>query len=250
MNIALIGFGKMGKLVDQKAKEKGIKVVTTIDPNVDDAQFKEITEESLRDADVCIDFSLPTAAMRNLERVAALKRNIVMGTTGWYDNMDKAKKIVTQQDIGFIWSGNFSIGVKIFFEILKEATKILNRFPDYDVLCYELHHNRKADSPSGTAEMIGNIILEHLDRKETLVTEKLSRKILPTELHVASVRGGETPGTHVVAFDSAFDTIELKHTVRSREGLALGAIMAAEFIKDQKGFFDINDLMGKIISGV
>jgi 4-hydroxy-tetrahydrodipicolinate reductase len=171
-----------------------------------------------------------------------------MGTTGWYDHMDKAKKIVAERDIGFIWSANFSIGVNIFFKIIKEAGKVFNRFPDYDVMCYELHHNRKADSPSGTAEMIGNIIVEKLDRKQTLVKETLCRRILPTELHVASVRGGETPGTHVVTFDSPFDTIELKHTVRSREGLALGALRAAEFIKDRKGFFDIEDLMGEIIS--
>ena len=250
MNIALIGYGKMGRLVEQKAKEKGINVVATIDPDVKDAQSKEITEESLKDVDVCIDFTHPTTAIDNLKKTAVLKRNMVMATTGWYDKMDEARKIVNEHGIGLIWSGNFSIGVNIFFRIIEEAAKIFNRFPDYDALCYELHHNRKADSPSGTAEMVGRIILENLERKDTLVFEKLSRKILPNELHVGSIRGGDIPGTHVVSFDSAFDTIELRHTARLREGFALGAIMAAEFIKKQKGFFGIDDLMRNIIGGV
>lgn len=250
MKIALIGYGKMGRLVEQKAREKGVNVVATIDPNIKDAHFKEITGESLNDVDVCIDFTHPTAAVDNLKKVALFKRSMVMATTGWYDKMDEAKRIVNRHDIGFIWSGNFSIGVNIFFEIIEKATRIFDRFPDYDALCYELHHNRKADSPSGTAEMLGRIILENLERKNTLAFEKLSRKINPNELHVASIRGGYIPGTHVVSFDSAFDTIELKHTARSREGLALGAIMAAEFIKGKKGFFSINDLMRNVIERV
>jgi len=249
MNIALIGYGKMGRLVAQKAKEKGVNVAATIDPDVKDAQSREITEESLKDVDVCVDFSHPTTAIDNLKKVAVLKRNMVMATTGWYDKMDEAKKIVNEHGIGFIWSGNFSIGVNIFFRIIGEATKIFNRFPDYDPLCYELHHNRKADSPSGTAEMLGRIILENLERKNALVFDKLSRKILPGELHVGSLRGGDIPGTHVAAFDSAFDTIELKHTARLRDGFALGAIMAAEFIDKQKGFFSIDDLMRDMIGG-
>jgi 4-hydroxy-tetrahydrodipicolinate reductase len=249
MKIALLGYGKMGCELEAVAKTKGIEIVARIDPANKEADYKEINSKSVKDADVCIDFTTPESAVENLKRLAELHKNVVMATTGWYDRLEEARKIVDDSDIGFIYSPNFSIGVNAFFRMVKRAAEVMNKLEDYDVFAYELHHSRKKDSPSGTARTIGNILIENIERKKKLVFEKLDRKIEPEELHVSSVRAGDIPGTHVVGFDSAADTIELKHTARSRKGFALGALMAALFIKDKKGFFTIDDMMKAIIGG-
>jgi len=163
--------------------------------------------------------------------------------------MDQVKKIVEETGIGLIWSGNYAIGVNALFNMVEHAAHLFNNIPAYDVMVTEYHHRNKADSPSGTAIMIGNLLTKHIERKSKLVEEKLDRKIKPDEIHVASVRGGSIPGTHSILFDSDGDSIELSITVRNREGYATGALMAAEFIKDKTGFFEINDLMKDIIGG-
>jgi len=247
INIAIIGYGAMGKLVEKFAKEKGITVSSIIDPVAEGATHKEINVESLDGADVCIEFSLPDAAMENIKKVAELGKDHVMATTGWLDNVEEAKRIISKSETGFIYASNFSIGVNAFYRIVRIAAKIFNNLPDYDVSAYELHHKRKKDSPSGTAKSIGSLLIKNIDRKTKLVFDKLDRKIASDELHFASVRGGDVPGTHVVDFDSTADTIELKHTARNRNGFALGALLAAEWISDKKGFFEINDMMVEII---
>ncbi|MBW2992247.1 4-hydroxy-tetrahydrodipicolinate reductase [Candidatus Woesearchaeota archaeon] len=246
MNIAIIGYGKMGKTVEKLAKEKGHKIVSVIDPKCPDVK-KEITEEALKDVDVCIDFTHPDCIIDNITSIAKLGKNIVVGTTGWYDKMDEVKAIVEKNNIGMIWSGNFSIGVNAFFRIIESASKTFNNLDDYDVMVSEFHHKGKADSPSGTAKMIGDIIIKNIDRKKSIVTEELKRAIKPEEMHIASIRGGSIPGIHTITFDSPVDTIELKHTARGREGFATGAIMAAEFIKGKKGLFSIDDMMKDVI---
>lgn len=249
MNIAILGYGKMGKLIQNIAHDKGIKVVSTIDPNIKEAKFSEINEESLKGVDVVIDFTHPDTAIDNIKKVTSLGKNIVVGTTGWYDNIDEVKKTVENGKTGLIWSGNFSIGVNIFFRIIRNASKIMDKFDDYDVFVHEFHHNQKADSPSGTAVMIGDILKDNIQRKDTITTEELKRKIKPNEVHISSTRSGNIPGTHIVGFDSIADTIELKHTARSRHGFAVGAILAAEFINGKKGFYDIDSLMTDVIGG-
>jgi 4-hydroxy-tetrahydrodipicolinate reductase len=246
VKIALIGYGKMGKIIESIAKQRGNEVVSIIDPNCDTAQ-KEITKESLKDADVCIDFTHPTVIMENIKKISSLGKNIVIGTTGWYDRMPEVESMINKNKVGAIWSGNFSIGVNVFFRIVESAASLFNNIHDYDAMVHEIHHNQKADSPSGTASMIGKIILKNMSRKNKIITDKLERKIEPNELHISSVRVGTVPGTHEVLFDSAADTIELKHTARTREGFALGAVMAAEFIADKKGFYGIEDLMNNLI---
>lgn len=248
VKIGLIGYGRMGKIIEKIAKEKGHEISAIIDPNCDTAQ-NEINEESLKDAEVCIDFTHPSCIIGNIKKMASLGKNIVVGTTGWYGRMDEVKKIVEENNIGLIWSGNFSIGVNAFFKIVEEAAKVFNNLEDYDIMSSEFHHNKKADSPSGTASMIGTILIDKIERKDKLVTEKLERQIEPNELHLASVRGGSIPGIHSVIFDSPQDTIELKHSARNREGFASGSVMAAEFIEGKKGFFSIKDLMDNIIGG-
>jgi 4-hydroxy-tetrahydrodipicolinate reductase len=247
VNIALIGYGKMGQLIGKIATDKGHNIVAIIDPFCEGKE-REITEKTLKNADVCIEFSHPNSVMENIKKIASLKRNIVVGTTGWYDKIKEVQKIVQENNIGLIWSGNFSIGVNALFRIIDNASKIFNNLDNYDVMALEFHHNQKADSPSGTANMIGDILLKNIDRKTELFTDKLDRKIKPHELHLASVRGGNIPGTHSVLFDSIQDTIEIKHTARSREGFASGSVLAAEFINGKKGFFNIDDMMDNIIN--
>ena len=235
MNIAIIGYGKMGHEIEKAAKARGIHVVSTIDPNAADATHKIIDENSLKNANVCIDFTNPDAAVGNIKKISEFRKNIVVGTTGWQGNISEVKKIVKSSRIGFIYASNFSIGVNIFFRIVENAAKIMNSIDDYDVFGYELHHRKKLDSPSGTAKSIEKILVANIKRKK--------------EVPFASVRAGSIPGTHAVGFESSADTIELKHTARNREGFALGAIMAAEWIKNKKGFFEINDMMNEIIGG-
>ncbi|MBI4053383.1 MAG: 4-hydroxy-tetrahydrodipicolinate reductase [Candidatus Diapherotrites archaeon] len=243
MNIAIVGFGKMGQLIGQKAEELGINVVSTIDPSAKGAKFTEISAESVKGADACIDFSVPQAALQNITKLASLRKNIVMGTTGWYEHTAEAKKIVEQSGIGMVYAGNFSLGVNAFYRILEKACNTMDGLGEYDVFAYEIHHNRKKDSPSGTAEEIGRIISKNIARKTRIATERLDRKIEPDELHLASVRGGFVPGTHTVVFDSAFDSIELSHIARTREGFAFGALKAAQWIRGKKGFYHISDWM-------
>ncbi len=249
MNIAISGYGRMGRIIKKIAEEKGHVITAVIDPASPDASFKEITSESLKDADVVIDFSVPDAAVDNIKRTAEAGVNMVTGTTGWYGKMDEVRKIVEESGTGFIWSGNFSIGVNIFFSIIETASSIFNHFDEYDPFIHEYHHRLKADSPSGTAVMTGNIMLDRLDRKKTIVTDALRRRIEPEELHISSTRGGSIPGTHIVTFDSQVDTIEIKHTARGREGFASGAVAAAGWIRHRSGFFEITDMMKEIIKG-
>lgn len=246
-NIALIGYGKMGQLVQRFAIEKGHTITAIVDPYGGENCHKEITAEALSGADVCIDFSHPQSVVANIEQTAALGKNMVIGTTGWYKQMEDVKQMVAQNQVGLIWSGNFSIGVNALFRIVGYAAQVFKNLPDYDVLGHEFHHKGKADSPSGTATMLGNILLENLDRKGRLAVDKLERKIEPDEIHFSSTRGGSIPGTHLVMFDSPVDTIEIRHTARNREGFAAGALMAAEFIQGKTGFYTIDDLMDDVI---
>ncbi len=247
MNISIVGYGRMGKIVESLALKEGLKVKSTIDPIAKESTHKEINESSLKDVDVCIEFSSPEVVIDNIKKISNLGVNHVLATTGWYDEIEEAKKIIEKAGTGFIYSSNFSIGVNIFFRIIENAAKIINKFDEYDIFGYELHHNRKKDSPSGTAKFIEKILLENIKRKKSVVEEKLDRRINSEEIHFASVRGGEIPGVHVVGFDSKADTIELKHTARNREGFALGSLIAAKWIKGKKGFFTMDDLMKDII---
>ncbi len=233
MNIAIIGYGKMGHEIEKIARAKGMHIISIIDPNSSSANYRDIDEESLHNVDVCIDFTEPSAVIENIKKISKLGKNIVVGTTGWYNHLEEAKKIVNQNNVGFIYASNFSIGVNIFFKIIENAAKIINSIDAYDVFGYELHHSKKLDVPSGTAKTIEQILVKNINRKK--------------EVPFAAVRSGTIPGTHVVGFDSAADTIELKHTARNREGFALGAVMAAEWINGKKGFYEINDMMKEII---
>jgi len=247
MNIALVGYGKMGKAVAEMAGQKGHAVSAIIDPEARGATAGEISASALKGAEVCIDFTVPEAALGNIRQYCKLGVNAVIGTTGWYGSIADVRKEVEKSKIGLIYAGNFSVGVNAFYRMLQNAAAIMDRLPEYDVFGVEMHHSGKKDSPSGTAKSIEKILLENIKRKKVVVEEKLGRKIAPEELHFASVRGGSVPGTHEIFFDSSADTIELRHTARSRDGFALGAVRAAEWIKGKKGIYTIDDLMRGIM---
>ena len=249
MKIIISGYGRMGKIIEKTAKQRGHVIIATVDPLVSGANAKSLSKEMLENVDVVIDFSIPETALKNAETVCSAGKKIVIGTTGWYSEMDKMRALTEKNGSTIIWSGNFSLGVNIFFSILDKTTGIMNSFTEYDPFIHEFHHNKKADSPSGTAVMLGDILLRNIDRKTSIVSEELKRQIKPEELHISSTRGGSIPGTHLVAFDSPVDTIELRHTARGREGFSTGAVAAAEWIENRTGFFNINDMMQDIIEG-
>lgn len=242
MHIALIGHGKMGKEVESVAKEKGVKLVS-IFTEENNTGGLGITPETLKNVDVCIDFSVPTAVLDNIESVAECGKNIVVGTTGWYDKLEAVKKIVKEKKIGFLYTSNFSLGVNIFSQIVMDASRLFEKYSDYDVSISEVHHTGKTDSPSGTALSLGSIVLQSLKRKTEILHETSHGQIKPHQLHVSSTRVGHVTGTHTVVFDSECDTVELVHRAKSRRGFALGAVVAAEWLKGKKGFYTMRDVI-------
>jgi 4-hydroxy-tetrahydrodipicolinate reductase len=242
MNLALIGYGKMGKEVERAAHDRGLKIfkIFEVDDNPDGSA---LTKESLKSVDVCIDFSSPEVVMNNIEAVAEAGKNIVVGTTGWYDRLDYVRKLVKEKKIGFLYASNFSLGVNIFTQIVMDAAHLFDRYPQYDVAIQEMHHRGKADSPSGTALSLGSTILQAMKRKSELAGETQHGAIKPHQLHVTSTRMGSVTGQHTVLFDSDADTIELVHTAKNRSGFAAGAIVAAEWLKGKKGFYTMRDVL-------
>lgn len=244
MKISIVGLGAMGRLVKDVCQQKKIEVVSTIDPHQKDADFCEITETALAASDVCICFTQPHSAFDNIKQIASLGKKIVMATTGWENNLEKAKKIVIENSTAMIYSSNFSIGANIFFKLIEQSAKIINKFTEYDIMGLELHHNRKLDSPSGTAKTTTAILLKNIKRKKKAIYEKLNQKISEDELHFASLRGGDIVGTHLVNYDCQFDNLEIKHTAKNRLGFATGALIAASWIySTKKGVFTEKNLI-------
>jgi len=243
LKIALIGYGQMGKLIEQLAQDNDCEIVAVIDPLLGN----EITLQTVAEADVCIEFSTPDAAFSNIKKLIELDKSIVTGTTGWNDELDKVKLLVEEKGTGFIYGSNFSVGMNLFFSIIENTAKLMNQAEDYDLYGLEMHHKKKKDSPSGTAKVLSEIILKNIDRKTLTQYEKLDRKIEENEFHFTSIRSGDIPGVHSISFDSEIDTIELKHTARNRNGLALGAIKAAKWINNKTGFYNFSNNLNEII---
>lgn len=249
MQIAIVGFGRMGHVVYQSAIRGGHKVVSVIDPhsNAPEVTAKTCTVDSLNEAEVVIEFSVPENVEDRMRTYTKAKIPAVVATTGWYDRLESIRKEFSDTDCSIIWSGNFAIGVHLFFSIIRQASALMDKFPTYDPVVQELFHAGKGDSPSGTSLMIGNIMLEELDRKDRLESARLDRKRADSEIHLSSARGGSNPGTHTVIFDSPVDSIEITHRARSREGFAAGAIQAATWIGDgRRGFFSLDDMLAEL----
>ena len=247
MNIALIGYGKMGKMIEQIALSQGHAVAAIVDPFVANGIqiAKTIAQADFSSVDAAIEFTQPDTAIANILALAERKIPAVIGTTGWHDRMDEVVRAVEKSGSSLLWASNFSIGVNMFYRIAWYAAELANNFSEYDAGGFEAHHNKKIDSPSGTAKVLAEGALSRLDRKNKIVWETMNRKPEADELHFPSLRMGSVPGTHSLFFDSPADTIEITHTARSREGFASGAVRAAQWLTSEKrkGIFTIDDMM-------
>ena len=278
MKAAIIGYGKMGRLIERRLMEKEHEVLAIVDPfysimgnnrqppsgavvyaSLDDALNGSTEGEgfsngfshgfSLKDVDVAIEFTLPNTAPNNILFMAKEKIPVVTGTTGWYAKLPEIEKAINANGSSLLWASNFSLGVNVFYRIAAYAAKLVDPFTEYDVAGYETHHNKKADSPSGTAKTLVERVLAQMTRKKKAVYEMLDRHPAADELHYASLRVGAVPGTHSLVFDSAADTIEITHTARSREGFAAGAVLAAQWLaaKKRSGVFTIDEVLSDLL---
>lgn len=236
MKIALFGYGKMGKEIEQIALSRDHEITLKIDVN----NIHSVTKEDLQKCDAGIEFSTPHSAISNMTRSFEAGLPIVVGTTGWYDKAEEVKKLCKEKNGCLFYASNFSIGVNIFFKVNEQLAKMMNAYSDYDVSMEETHHIHKLDAPSGTAISLANQITNNLNRKKKWVNTKSNNA---EELEIISKREDEVPGTHSVKYFSSIDDIEIKHTAHSRKGFALGAVLAAEFVKGKKGIFGMNDMM-------
>ena len=235
MKIALIGYGKMGKTIEQIALQRGHQIVSIIDIN----NTADFDSEAFRSADVAIEFTTPATALGNYMRCFEANVPVVSGTTGWLSHLDEVKAKCEQEGKTFFYASNFSVGVNIFFALNRYLAKIMNGFPAYDVRMTEVHHIHKLDAPSGTAITLAEGILDNVERKERWTLETAEQ---PTDLPIHAIREGEVPGIHGIIYESEADTISIKHDAKSRAGFALGAVIAAEFTAGKKGFLGMNDL--------
>lgn len=236
MKIALVGYGKMGHMIEQCAKKNGHEVVATIDTFANDASYKVASGDEnaivravkSSGAEGIIEFTNPSSVIANIKALLPLGLPLVVGTTGWNDKHEEIAALAKQVGGTIMTAGNFSIGVNMFYKIVEEAAKIMSYYKDYDVAIWEAHHNQKADSPSGTALEIAKKVMSGYKNKTEIVTDAFHEKPKENQLHVSSTRCGNIPGTHKVFFDGTADTIELTHTARSREGFAVGAVESLE----------------------
>jgi 4-hydroxy-tetrahydrodipicolinate reductase len=236
MKIALVGYGKMGKAIEQVALKRGHEIILRIGRG----NHHEFTKENLVMADVAIEFTTPESALENVMKCMDAGVPVICGSTGWNEHVYLAKEKCATTNTAFLQASNFSVGVNIFFEINKRLASIMNDWPEYEVKVEETHHIEKKDVPSGTAITIAEQILENLKRKERWELDKpSSENIVPIIAH----REEHVPGTHTVTYSSAIDEIEIIHTAHSREGFASGAVLAAEFIQHRKGIFSMSDVL-------
>ncbi len=243
MNIALIGYGKMGHEIERLCVQRKNVAIRQIFTGKNNPRAKGPTKGALKGIDVCIDFSTPKSVLRHIKAAASCSVNIVVGTTGWYGEMARVRKIVEKANIGLLYSPNFSIGMNIFYEVLASASRLMNGYEVYDVAIHETHHRAKADSPSGTALALAEVILKNLRRKKTIVSNQSRNDVRDTWLQVTSSRVGSIAGIHNIIFDSPADSIELIHAAKDRSGFALGALVAAEWLKGKKGVYTMKDVM-------
>jgi 4-hydroxy-tetrahydrodipicolinate reductase len=227
MNLAIVGYGKMGRLIEQLAPEYGFDVTLKLD-EYNNADYAGITRENFENVDAAIEFSVPSATIGNIERMAALGVDMVIGTTGWLGELERVKSIVESSGVGLVWSPNYSIGVNVFSRLVAEAARLLAGEEEYGAWAWEIHHSTKKDAPSGTLLKL---------------VEQMKQAGYTGAIDTSSNRAGRHPGTHEIGFDSAADTITLRHTARSREGFARGALKAAWWIAGKKGFYEFSDVL-------
>jgi 4-hydroxy-tetrahydrodipicolinate reductase len=225
-NLAIVGYGKMGKLIEQLAPEYDFQVALKLD-EFNNADGAGVNARNFAGIDVAIEFSIPAAVPDNVEGIAALGIPLVVGTTGWLEHTERVKRAIEAHNTGLVWSPNFSIGVNVFFRLVEEAARLVAAEPEYGAWAWEIHHSAKKDAPSGTLLKL---------------VEEMKKVGYARPIDVGSNRAGAIPGTHEIGFDSGADTITLRHTARSREGFARGALKAAQWIVDKKGFYEFSEI--------
>ena len=235
MNIAIIGYGKMGREIEKVAIERGHKVTLKITSK----NVNEFTLNNLKAADVAIEFTSPELAIENINKCIASKTPVVVGTTGWYSKLEEVSNSVLENDCSFLYATNCSIGVNLFFKLNKQLAKLMNNHPDYAIQMEETHHTEKRDAPSGTAITLAEGVIENTAKEIWVAGDTQEER----ELGVVSYRKENVPGTHTVSYTSEIDTIEIKHTAHNRKGFALGAVIAAEYIANKKGIFTMEDVL-------
>ncbi|SNR15219.1 4-hydroxy-tetrahydrodipicolinate reductase [Tenacibaculum jejuense] len=230
MKIALLGYGRMGKEIEKIAQQRGHEIV-----------IRDNGEKSydITTADVAIDFSIPNAAYNNITNCFKNNIPVVSGTTGWLDKYEDALEICKANNGGFIYASNFSLGVNIFFELNNQLAKMMSALDQYKVDIEEIHHTKKLDAPSGTAITLAEGIIENSERKSWELNGEASEEVIP----ITAVRTPDVPGTHTINYNSVVDAIEIKHTAHNRQGFALGAVIAAEWLKDKQGVFTMKDVL-------
>ncbi|MBW7914030.1 MAG: 4-hydroxy-tetrahydrodipicolinate reductase [Taibaiella sp.] len=236
MNIALIGYGKMGKTIEQIATERGHNIVLKISS----ANLADLTAENLQKADAVIEMTQPEAAKANVLLCLQAGVPVTSGTTGWNHDIPLAEQAAIDNNTAFLYASNYSVGVNIFFEVNKMLAKLMAQQPSYDVHMKEIHHTQKKDSPSGTALTLAKQVMEQVTRKKEWSEEEQGEDIL----HITALREEGVPGTHTVTYTSAIDDIEITHTAHNRNGFALGAVLAVEFIAGKQGVFSMKDVLG------
>lgn len=237
MQIAIIGYGKMGHMIEEVALQRGHEVVVKI--NIENTE--DFTKENISKADVAIEFTGPSTAYDNIKKCIDFGVPVVSGSTGWNSRLDEVKDYIKGKKGSFLHTSNFSIGVNIFFEVNKLLAKLMASHPEYDIALKEIHHTAKLDAPSGTAVTLAQQVLANVPRKVNWVNNRSEK---PEELSIISERIDPAPGTHFVKYTSEIDDIEIIHTAHNRKGFALGAVQAAEYISDKKGIFSMQEVLG------
>jgi 4-hydroxy-tetrahydrodipicolinate reductase len=236
MNIALLGYGKMGKEIEKIALERGHKIVL----KVDESNAATFGLDELRKADAAIEFSTPETAVENINKCFMANVPVVVGTTGWLSRLEEVKQRCTKEGQGLFYASNYSIGVNLFFQLNEHLAKLMNKYPSYNVSMEEIHHVHKLDAPSGTAISLADQVISNIDTLEKWVNNETEQK---NTLGIVSKRIDEVPGTHIVTYSSEVDQISISHIAHSRKGFALGAVIAAEWMKGRRGIYGMKELM-------
>jgi 4-hydroxy-tetrahydrodipicolinate reductase len=229
--LAIVGYGKMGKLIERLAPEYGFEVRARFS-GANNSGAEGLSRETLGGSDVAVEFTTPEAAPVNIRRLAALGVRSVVGTTGWFEQLHAAREAVVNGSSGLVWAANFSVGLNLFLETVAQASALIAKHPEYEAWGWEIHHSAKKDAPSGTLKILA---------------EQMKAAGYTRPISLSSNRAGAIPGTHEIGFDSLADTITLRHTARSREGFARGALQAARWIAGKKGFYEFKEILGELL---
>ncbi|WP_299159546.1 4-hydroxy-tetrahydrodipicolinate reductase [uncultured Tenacibaculum sp.] len=230
MKIALLGYGRMGKEIEKIALQRGHKIIIKTSGKED---------YNISDADVAIDFSIPSSAYSNISNCINNNVPVISGTTGWLDKYNSIIELCNEKKGAFIYASNFSLGVNVFFELNKQLSKMMNALNQYNVSIEEIHHTKKLDAPSGTAITLADGIIENSNKTAWVLDEKTSEN----NIAISAIRTPEVPGTHTVTYNSEIDTIDIKHTAHNRQGFALGAVVAAEWLVNKTGVYTMRDVL-------